>query len=469
MTGRILRTELRRSAAGAAGLVLLLVCLAFVYSTPGRGPFWRDATAWTAQWGSLAVWSRFMFLLGWPAVVGVGAVAGLRDRRSGIGELLGTTARPAWQRIAAPVGALALAAVTGYAALLSVGGVQVAAHDGLPRPWWVPVAFVGSAALVAGGWLGFGIARAVPSVLTPPLLAGGALAGTIGLFLSTPVGDGSTPEGNVGAPVRLLLLSPVLSGPAHPWQTVAGRVSLGQAAWWLGLAGAGLLLATAAHRRARVAAVPAALAGLAAALVLLPGTAGAVHGVDRAAAALSCVDGLCLTRLHEPMRRTLRAPAERALAALRVVPGAPARIEEVPAAEPRSGPPPRRADAILFNADWAQYAGRDGDQLASAFVLGAGTPSCFGAHDAPDEGTTRRQDRELVARHVVAARLLGDPVPLQKASSAYGPEVGATAREAWLALDALDAPARTARYAAVRDAGLTCRADPLAALTGLAS
>jgi hypothetical protein len=461
LTGRILRTELRRSAAGGVGLVVPAVCLAAVYSTPGRGPMWDGTTAWTAQWGTLAVWSRFMLVLAWPAAVGIGAVLGLRDRRSRIGELLRTTVRPGWHRVGASAGALALAAVTGYAALLTVGGTQVVANGGTLRPAWLPVLFVGAAALVAGGWLGLGVARAVPSVLTPPLLAGGALAGAMTLFM-TALDDGAVP-------VRVLLLSPGLEQPTHPWQTVAGRVSLGQAAWWLGLAVAGLTLAATTRRWARAAAVPAALAGLAAATVLLPSDADAVYGLDRAEMRLSCVDGLCLTRLHEPMRGALRGPAARALAALRAVPGAPTRIEEVPAAEPLTGPPPRRPDAVLFNLDFLQYSGREGDRLAEAFVLGAGTPPCAVSYEAWTPEGARRWYREQVARQVVAARLLGGPVPMQGRSGGDGAETAGWARDAWATLDALSVEQRIARYAAVRTVGLTCQGDPLDALAGNAA
>ena len=98
MNGRVLRIELRRSVAPWAGIVVLTTALAFLYLVSTA--WWRGTTAWTAQWTSLALWTRALLFYLWPLAVGLGALQGLRDHRSTMPELLTTTPRPAWHRAA---------------------------------------------------------------------------------------------------------------------------------------------------------------------------------------------------------------------------------------------------------------------------------------------------------------------------------------------------------------------------------
>jgi hypothetical protein len=257
------------------GLLLLLVALAFLHGFDG--PWWKGSGRWTAQWTSAAWWERYLLAFLWPLAVGAGALQGLRDHRSRMTELLATTPRPAGQRALRTAGASALALAVAYLLVFLVGAAQVVASDGYFHLGWLPVAAVGVLGLVAGSWLGMGIGRAVPSVLAPPVLAVSSLLGMTFLTVATD----ATTDGTV--PHRLALLSPTLPQVDDVYLTVAGRVSLGQTVWLLGVAATGFLLFAAVTRRARLLApLPALLAAMVA-LPLLPSEAARTFVPDAAA------------------------------------------------------------------------------------------------------------------------------------------------------------------------------------------
>lgn len=208
MNGRVLRTELKRSVALWAGVVVLGGSLAVFCLIDGI--WWKGTAGWTAQWTSMAMWTRYLLGFWWPLVVGMGAVYGLRESRSRMTELLTTTPLPAWRRAALPAGAMALALVSGFGLLVLVGAVQVALGATTYTPvGWLPISLVGALALVAGALFGMGVARALPSVLTPPALVVLVLMLT-GLLLRQG-NEGARPSGV--APNRLAQLSPVTAEP----------------------------------------------------------------------------------------------------------------------------------------------------------------------------------------------------------------------------------------------------------------
>ncbi|WP_338898543.1 hypothetical protein WBG99_25570 [Streptomyces sp. TG1A-60] len=64
MNVRVLRIESRRSVAPWASVVLLAASVAFLYLVPGS---WSRGTAqWTAQWTSMALWTRCLLIFLWP-------------------------------------------------------------------------------------------------------------------------------------------------------------------------------------------------------------------------------------------------------------------------------------------------------------------------------------------------------------------------------------------------------------------
>lgn len=172
MNVRVLRIELKRSIAPWAGAVVLTSALAFLYLV--NAAWWRGTTARTAQWTSMALWTRALLAYLWPLAVGLGALQGLRDHRSKVSELLTTTSRPAWHRAATLAGTTAITLASAFALLVLVGAVQVLPNTEYTHLGWLPISLVGALALVAGAVLGMGAGRALPSALTPPALALGA-------------------------------------------------------------------------------------------------------------------------------------------------------------------------------------------------------------------------------------------------------------------------------------------------------
>lgn len=166
MNVRVLRIELKRSVAPWAGAVVLTTALAFLYLIPGS--WWTGTTAWTAQWTSMALWTRSVLFYLWPLAVGLGALQGLRDHRSKMSELLTSTPRPARHRAATLAGATAITLASAFSLLVLVGAVQVVANTEYTHLGWLPISLVGALSLVAGAVLGMGAGRAVPSVLTRP-------------------------------------------------------------------------------------------------------------------------------------------------------------------------------------------------------------------------------------------------------------------------------------------------------------
>ncbi|MGW6932636.1 hypothetical protein ACWGE0_21450 [Lentzea sp. NPDC054927] len=442
---RTLRLELRRSLAPWAGLFLVTAAVALLYSL--SAPWWKDPEAWDRQWHSAAQWLRFLLVFLWPLIVGAGAVAGLRDHRANTGDLFATTARPRWQRGAATAGALAICLVLGYLAVFAIGAAQVVWHGGYLHLAWLPITAVGALAVVAGGWLGMGIARVFPSVLTPPLLAVCTLITLSFLTISQDRGQ--------VVPNQLSLLSPALGAVRNVYETVALQASAGQAIWLTGLALTGFGLLVAGSVRLRVLAVVPALVGAAIALPVLPAK---TLVLNEAASAMVCRGNVCLSRMHESVLDSFAPAATEALRLLAKLPDAPTSVREV--TEPRRTEDgiPRTADVVPvhFNGFAFQYAG-PGDWLGE-LVAGAGTPTCFGEID--DQETIR----EAAARTAVAAWFTGELKPLRNFRFVRD----AAAEPAQRALDdlrQLPADQQIARVNAARAVGLSCRGDQLTALT----
>jgi hypothetical protein len=448
---RVLGIELRRSAAPWMGVALVVGTLGLTLGLSGP---WVHGPAWNEHWLSLAMWQRYMLIFSWPFVVGVSALHGARQRRSRMDELLASTARPAWQRVAATAGAVALSLVAGQLVLLAVGGVQVAAGTGHFDGSWVAPALVGLLALVAGASAGMAIGRLLPSLVTPPVLAAATLA-LIGFLLAPPA------RGPAGLPVHLL--SPHLTFPSTPFTGLAGSVDRGQAVVFAGLAAAGFLALTLRRRARPAAALPLVLA-VAAGLVILP--AQDAYPVDPDAIAPVCADGsprVCVTRANQDLLDELAGVARPALAAMAVLPNAPTSVQEIPAlpaihpatADTRLLPvAPGALPVDISDTLYFTLAGplADLDRARRALFVGAGTLPCGEVvDDVPD----------AAARLAVVSWFDGDPaesvVAVRPSLAEYVPEVVAQATAARDALFALPRAEQVRRVAALREAALSCR------------
>ncbi|MFE6049182.1 hypothetical protein ACFQ6N_00315 [Kitasatospora sp. NPDC056446] len=456
MKARVLRTELRRSAAPWGGIVVLAGSLAILLPNDG---IWNQGTAgWTAQWTSMAMWTRYLLGFWWPLVVGLGAAYGLRDSRSRMGELLGTTPRPAWHRAALPAGATAAALAAGFGLLVLVGatGVALGGTDYTP-PGWLPISLVAVLGLVAGAVLGMGVARALPSVLTPPALVVLCLAVVSMLRVSTsdalPSGRGSN---------RLTLLSPVAAEPREMLLTLSASVHLGQTLWLLGLLATGFALLTAATRRARLLALLPVLAGAALAMAVLPADPRDTYVVDRAAAAPVCDGPVCVARANRSHLPELAARGREALSVLHDALGdaAPTSVREDTGLRDLGEPRPLTADTVLVDFDENLFADASGRKLTRALVAQGLAPNCH-ARNGRESGIVE----SVALQSVAASWALGDPLlqPLEdRDTDVYARAAWTQADTLWQKLTAAPPAEQHALIDRLHAAALSCAGgDPL--------
>ncbi|GAA3384012.1 hypothetical protein [Cryptosporangium minutisporangium] len=442
MTGRILRLELRRSAAVGIGALSLLV---------GGGLLLSFPEGFAGRWMQLAVFARSLLLVTWPLALAGGAWLGRREARSRVGELFASTPRPRAQRILPTAAALAITVVVAYL-LVFVSGI----------PWVVPtaayfpagtllVAGVGAVAMVTAAWLGLAAGRALPWLVTAPALAvvGVAVAGLLPDWLSVDA------EINGGEAPKALLLSPVYSGGADDFEVLLPRVSLIQTLWLVAVAVTGLLLFAAVRRRSLVLATLPAVLAAAVALPLLPsGGYPAAAKVDPDAVALVCDDDgpqVCVTRVHAATLPDIVGPGRQVLGLLAAkLPDAPTR-----AVESWRGPqePAVRhsRDTILFYPPSITSAGRaePDDYLRTYLAEAAWRQECT-ERSGPVEPD--------LGRAVAAAWLTGQPPASQ---DWWSDDDRTRANALYRTLTALPPAEQRRRMSAAREAALDCRDDAL--------
>ncbi|MGE7438197.1 hypothetical protein [Kitasatospora sp. NPDC001175] len=464
MNARVLCIELKRSAAPWAGVVVLGGSLAIFCLIDGI--WWKGNAGWTAQWTTMAMWTRYLLAFWLPFAVGIGAVYGLREPRSRMTELLTTTPLPAWRRAALPAGAIALALATGFGLLVLVGGAQVAlgstTYTGLG---WLPISLVAVLGLVAAAVFGMGVARAVPSVLTPPALTVLLLLTALLLRQSN---EGALPSSV--APNRLALLVPVTAEPRETLLTLSGSVHLGQTLWLLGLIATGFALLSAATRRARLLAVAPVLAGAALALLILPATPRDTYVIDKAAATLVCDGPVCVTHAN---RSHLPELAPRGKDALRVLHDAlgdkaPNSVREDTELRALGDERQLFGDAVLVDFDDPLIAHATGAELTRLLVAQGLAPNC-----APRTTWEGGGQVDIPVQSIAASWALGDHQfePLQRPDSyAYSQRTWADADTAWQRLMALSPAEQRSRIAEVHAAALSCTGhNELSVLAGKAS
>jgi hypothetical protein len=458
---RVLRIELKRSVAPWAGAVVLTPALAFLYLIPGS--WWTGTTAWTAQWTSMALWTRSLLFYLWPLAVGLGALQGLRDHRSKMSELLTSTPRPARHRAATLAGATAITLASAFALLVLVGAVQVVAHTEYTHLGWLPISLVGALSLVAGAVLGMGAGRALPSVLTPPALAMGAFVFTALMQMSLGRTETTTATGlPTTEPNRVSLLSPAVQEVRDELVTLSASVHVGQTIWLLAMAATGFALLVAATPRARLIALTPVLAGAVIALLVLPSDPRRIYVVDEAAAELVCDGPVCVTKTQQARLADLAGPGKEALRLLHGALGsqAPVSVRENATVLPEGSTPQWSRKTVLFDFDDDIIAAAKGEELTRALIAKGMVPGCSPV------GWSSFGDDEF-AQTVAVGWVLGDLRPLPGTLSAsLRREVDTETRPVWKELKALPRAEQLSRIKAMRAAALSCKGDAFAALNG---
>jgi len=207
---RMLRLEVRHSAF--VWCLPLLVVL-FIYDP------YRTAAGYPALWPlrSTVVLNKF-----WPDMVvfaaGFSAWAGSREGRRNIGDLLGTTARPAWTRQLCSLAGTACWVVAAFLA----GVIALYVRDSQQATWGGPPAapvIVGVLGLVAVCAVAFTLGALFPGRFTAPIVAVALMIITLYAFRQA-VGDTGGAAGAIG------VLSPDGGVPGDDWGLFA-PVSVG--------------------------------------------------------------------------------------------------------------------------------------------------------------------------------------------------------------------------------------------------
>jgi hypothetical protein len=426
---RVLRIELRRSAAAGTALVLLLTGAMLLYAARQN---------WASGWMPLAMVQRQYLVLLWPLALAAGAWQARREQRSNVAELFASTARPLAQRVAPTLAALAIAVVSGYLAMAAAAVPWIIGTARyLPAASFAVLA-VGALSLIAAAWLGLAVGRLVPSPATAPALA---VVG-LGLLLVIPAAfRGREWLGALFSPTRGL-------GLFDDFRTVSGRVSAAQGSWLAGLAMTAVVLLAAGNRRTRAAALLPAVIGAASAFLVIPHGADFVESpIDPVAREAVCAETsprVCVSRMHAGLLPEVTPLARQGLAMLAKLPDAPtAAVEDVNTFLDEHAQP-QRSDTALFNV----VVGGDGHLGDKTGFL----PRMLDAAGASVHPCPEPMDRP-VSR--AAAYWLMEREPPDDPDEPA--DVNAQTRALWHGLRELPEREAAARVAAVRAAALACK------------
>lgn len=460
MRFRILRIELRRSVALLAAVLIAAIGVFVLFTS--NPPYY--------SWMQLVVNQRDILQLTWPLALAAGAWQGIRERRSRIEELVGTTPRPRWQRVLPIATAMAIAALITYLAMLAGAIGHLRRIDGYFPAGALPLIALGVLALVAAAWLGLAIGALLPSPLTAPMLF---VAGFLALALLPPIVFNHE-RGRPGAS----LLFPPLQGPRDgdvAVQTLSTRANLTQALWLAAVAVAGLVLLAAARRRTRIAAVVPVVLGALIAVPAMPDRIADAWVEDRRATQVVCTQDepkICTEKALSHVLDDVREPARRALAILAAkLPPAPTRVL-VERADKQHAADRRSPDTLVVVIGIDDLTLPTADALLGSLLDGAGVPWCENmlGSDEPGPGGKAANPaiRYLAARSAVTAWLLDrDPQPVPGLEGREWERDMPLARETLKALRALPADEQRARVSAFRDAERTCAdVDRLELLSG---
>ncbi|MDG4767172.1 hypothetical protein O7632_24180 [Solwaraspora sp. WMMD406] len=459
MTGRIMTTEVRRTAVPGIALLLLVIGAAFTL---------LSIEFFASGWTQLALYGRGTLLLLIPLALAGGAWLGRRDHRNRVGELFATTVRPRWQRTLPLAVGYAATMVVVYLLATGVGAIWVVSSAGYFSPTVLGIVAVGGLGMVAASWLGMAAGRAVPRIVTAPVLAvvGFAVVALLPDFVSMAGYDANFVKTRPDP--SALLLTPTFSGGLDDLQTLPASVSALQAVWLAALAGTALLLIGTTRRGLLALAVLPAVLGAAVAVPLLP--TGGYYGaavIDPAAAELVCDDDgpqVCVRKVHAALLPDIVGPVRETLAlAAAKLPNPPVRAEETarPAAYAAPDQPAVRHDMDTLVFDWPGFTPGGkvdlGDGYFRAELLeSVWAQDCQESSGIPGQMMSVSNPVPYLAVAVAVAWLAGEP-PQQQ--SWWRPEDKQQIESGYQALTALPADQQRQLAGQAREAALACDYD----------
>lgn len=415
---RVLRTELRRSAAAP----LLLLALAL------NGALLQlRSTHWEGTVAGVTSTAKSNLLLLLPLTLAAAVWHGGRERRAGMEELVSTAARPVPEQRLPSALALVLAVLLGVGLTTAAAAAQVAADGGYTGGRWALSAALLVLALAVAVAVGLAVGRVVHVPFAAPLVA----IGVAMVLLLTSFGAAAE-------------LNPA-GDPAQAFTQLRSSAAGAQAVLLAGLLVAGLMAAFAASARVRALAALPAIAGIAAGALVANGAG--PYEPDAAAATPVCAQGeprVCVTRLDQHLLAQVVGPARAVLRRAALLPGAPTSAQEVPLRFPLQDP------KVLAVPELRNFSLHGGEaQLRSIIGYGEAERSngCEGAEEPTKEQST--------ATGLVGAWLAGSPL------EGAGP---ASDRAAYDQLVALPLGEQVRKVSGLRQALQDCSADPLQVL-----
>jgi hypothetical protein len=431
----ILGIELRRSAARGAALFVLVAGITALYAAPGR---------WSSGWLSMALSMREYTLFLWPAALAAGAWQGRREHQAKVADLFAATPRSRLRRLLPVLAAMAVTLAPAYVLVAVAGGASFVTSSHYLAPGFIGITAAGALSLVSAAWLGLGIGRLLPSVVTAPVLA------VLGVVLVV--------YGGVARPFWLGAIVSPMHGSLQfsPYQTIDSRVGAAFSIWMVALALTGAILLVADRRWMFATAVLPALIGLSLAIVIVPRDEVATEGpIEKSAAELVCtgdIPKVCVGRVNAGVLDELTPPAREGLVALARLPGAPAEVrEEITPYNSWKHPAPTETGVVLLPVTVDKH----GNLAHPASVV----PQIVGSL-----GVTRYElcdNRSSPVERAAAYYLLGrEPVSdvgVIPGVTGEGPELNRLAVQLWRGLQRLPEEEALARVAAVRQAIIDCR------------
>jgi hypothetical protein len=412
----------------------------------------------------MALQTRGSLLFLWPLAVGLGALQGMRDHRSRVSELLTSTPRPASHRAATLSAAMAIALVSGFGAVVLLGGVQVLSSTEYTHLGWLPLSLVGALSLVAGAALGMGVGRALPSVLTPPALAAGVLVFTVVTEMSLTKLDTATLIERT-EPNLLSLLSPAAQPALDVLLTLSASVHVGQTIWLLGMATTGVALLAAESLRNRLIALTPVLAGAVVALLVLPSDTRQVYVVDKIAAELVCEGPICVTKIHQAQLNDLAGPGKDALRRMHsALKGqAPVSVREETNVWPDASTPRLSRKIALFDLEDRTIAAAKGKELSRALIANSLVPNCS------PRGLAGASVASIAAQSIATSWVLNESELRNSDFTNISPIQRNEIQQVWKKIKGLPQAEQRSRVSKMHLGAVACKGDPLVALDGGAS